>query len=984
QNFPLLSSVTSDSSSTTIQGTLNSTPNTTFRIDFYSNTACDPSGNGEGAQFMGNANVTTAANGNAVINATLPVALAAGRVVTATATDPSGNTSEFSACDSSQTAGSLHFSSANYYALEDVGNLTITVVRTGGSKGAISVNYSSADSTAIAGSDYSTVSGTLLFADGETSKTFTIPVVNDGVTEPDETLRLALGGTTDLERIGSPATATVTIQDNSTPVYLVVNYPNPLDPVDVLEGDTGNTNVVVIVGLTAATGRTVTADFSTSPGSATSGVDFIPASGNLQFAPGVTQQTITFQIVGDTLNEINETVGVVLSNPTNATLFGSGSVRIINDDPLPGVSINDVSISEGNSGTTTLSFTVSLSPVSGRTVRVNYATANGTATAGSDYVSTSGLLTFNAGETSKTISVTVNGDTAVEGDETVFVDLTNPVGASITKLRGVGTITNDEVGSTTVQFSTTNFSKSEGGGSTNITVTRAGDTSGSSSVDYRTGGNSFVACDVLTGTAVQNCDFIVSAGTVNFAAGETSKTFPVLIYDDAYLEGDETLSLTLSNAVGATVGSPNPATLTITDNETSGAPPAAAKTFVATLSSSQEVPASGTSGKGGGIVQLDAGETSGKVGLVFFNLSSPQTDAHIHGPAAVGANGPIAFPLPLGTVVDHSISPTAQQVSDLKGGLNYLNVHSNNFTAGEIRGQLLWNPLNEAQYFVRQHYYDFLGRLPDQGGMDYWTNELAFCGTNVQCLRERTVGVSNAFFYEDEYQQTASYVFLLYRAAFGNNQPFPNADPANPTEGQKIPRYLSFVRDRAQVVGGSGLAASQLALANSFVQRPEFTAKYPSSLATGAQFVDAVLTTIQTADGATLAAADRSALITHFNNGGRGLVMFHLANDYWNGCSRLPGSPPAPCVPAGYGAAVDNRTFIDAEYNRSFVYSQYSGYLRRDADINGFIFWLNQVSTAPPRNVAKQHGMVCAFITSAEYQLRFGSQTPRTNAECVP
>jgi hypothetical protein len=223
----------------------------------------------------------------------------------------------------------------------------------------------------------------------------------------------------------------------------------------------------------------------------------------------------------------------------------------------------------------------------------------------------------------------------------------------------------------------------------------------------------------------------------------------------------------------------------------------------------------------------------------------------------------------------------------------------------------------------------------------------------------------------------------LYRASYGNDQPFPNPDP-NLTEAKKLPRYLTFVRDRAQVVGGTDLAISQKALADAFVQRAEFVAKYPLSLSTGAQFVDAVLATIQSADGATLAAADRAALITHFNNGGRGLVMFHLANDYWNGCNRLPGSPAAPCVPAGFGAAVDNRPFIDAEYNRSFVYSQYSGYLRRDGDIDGFLFWLNQVSTAPPRNAAKQHAMVCAFITSAEYQFRFGSKAPRTNDECIP
>jgi hypothetical protein len=435
--------------------------------------------------------------------------------------------------------------------------------------------------------------------------------------------------------------------------------------------------------------------------------------------------------------------------------------------------------------------------------------------------------------------------------------------------------------------------------------------------------------------------------------------------------------------VGAILGTPNTATLTITDNDTPGNPSTAPKTFIAALSSSQEVPPNGSSGKGGGIVQLDASGPGAKVGLIFFNLSSSQTDAHIHGPAEAGVNGPIVFPLPTGTVINHSITPTTQQVADLKAGLHYMNVHTSNFTAGEIRGQLLWNPLNEPQFLVTQHYYDFLGRLPDQGGLDFWVNSLSACGVNVQCLRDQTVGVSNAFFYEQEYQQTASYVFLLYRAAYGNTQPFPNPDPGNVTEAQKLPRYLTFVRDRAQVVGGTELANSQLALANAFVQRPEFIARYPLSLSTGAQFVNAVLATIQSASNVDLS-SEAPLLISHFNMGGRGRVMFHLANDYWNGCNRLPGSPAAPCVPAGSGPAVDNRPFIDAEYNRSFVYSQYSGYLRRDADIGGFLFWLNQVSTAPPRNASKQKGMVCAFITSAEYQFRFGDKASRTNAECIP
>ena len=539
-------------------------------------------------------------------------------------------------------------------------------------------------------------------------------------------------------------------------------------------------------------------------------------------------------------------------------------------------------------------------------------------------------------------------------------------------------------GPPTIQFSATSYSQSESGPSTDITVTRTGDTTGAASVDFRTEGNDYVPCNQFNGSAVQNCDFILSSGTLNFAAGQTSRTFPIIINDDTWMEGNETLGLTLSNPVGATLGSQSTATLTIIDNDIPGSTPSTApKTFIATLSSSQQVPPTGTSGKGGGVVILDASETAASVGLAFSRISSGETEAHIHGPAASGVNGPIAFTLPIGTVLAHSISPTTQQVSDLKNGLQYIDVHTTGFTGGEIRGQLLWNPLNEPQYLVTQHYYDFLGRVPDQGGLDFWTNELIGCGASAQCIRDRTVAVSNAFFYEQEYQQTASYVFLLYRAAFGNDQPFPNPDPANVTEAKKLPEYLTFVRDRSQVVGGSELASSQQALAIAFVQRPEFIARYPLSLSTGAQFVGAVLGTIQASSGVDLS-SQSATLINHFNTGGRGRVMFHLANDYWNGCNRLPGSPAAPCVPSGFGAAVDNRPFIDAEYNRSFVYSQYSGYLRRDSDIGGFIFWLNQVSTAPPRDASKQKGMVCAFITSAEYQFRFGDKAPRTNAECIP
>jgi hypothetical protein len=294
-----------------------------------------------------------------------------------------------------------------------------------------------------------------------------------------------------------------------------------------------------------------------------------------------------------------------------------------------------------------------------------------------------------------------------------------------------------------------------------------------------------------------------------------------------------------------------------------------------------------------------------------------------------------------------------------------MNVHSATFPNGEIRGQLLWNPLEESSFFVQQQYYDFLSRVPDQGGFDFWNAEITQCISDVECLRNRRVNVSNAFFYELEFQQTASYVYRLYRAAYGNQQPFPNsdADPNFPGENLKVPNYAVFVQDRARVVGGAGLAQSQLDLANAFVQRQEFLNKYPTSLATAAQFVDAVLATVQNNLGVNLT-SERTNLINLFNQGGRGAVMYRLADD------NLQTNP------------INNRLFIDAEYNRAFVAGEYFGYLRRDADIGGLLYWLGQVNSAPLRDTTKQHAMVCSFITSIEYQLRFGPVVTRKNTEC--
>jgi probable HAF family extracellular repeat protein len=537
----------------------------------------------------------------------------------------------------------------------------------------------------------------------------------------------------------------------------------------------------------------------------------------------------------------------------------------------------------------------------------------------------------------------------------------------------------------TLQFTASGYSAGEGDGSALITVTRSGNTTGTSTVDFATYDDS----------AIQLRDYLIETGTLTFNPGETTKSFGVPIVDDVFPESSETLTLSLSNATGATLSSTNTATLMINDNDQSG-PSIPQKRFFAQLNGAQETPPNASTATGSGIVLLNSTDTSALVGLKFSNLTSTEMGAHIH-TGAMGTDGPVTFAMPTtNPVIDSSISPTTQQVADLKAGSQYMNVHSSIFPGGEIRGQFLWNPTLEMPFFIRQHYLDFLNREPDAGGLAFWISQI-HCPqgqtgdqADLQCFHDRTVGVSNQFFFSGEFHLTASFVFKAYRAAYGNTQPFPNPDPAIPAESHKLPDYNAFMSDRPRVLGGANLAETQLSFTSLFVTRPEFASRYGVGLNTGALFVDAVLANIQAADGVVFSSTDRQTLINHYNNAGggnagRAMVMWHLSNDYWNTCSGA-----APCVPPGFAPAVDNRAFIDAEYNREFALTLYFGYLRRNPEIGGFLYWQDAINQAPVRDQVRQRGLVCSFMTSGEYQFRFGPGTPvgngllfpRTNAEC--
>jgi hypothetical protein len=258
-------------------------------------------------------------------------------VITATATDPNGNTSEFSAADPTGATGSVQFSLSSFAVIEDVGTATITVQRTGGASGALSVQYQTTDGTATAGQDYTAASGTLNFANGETSKTIQIPITDDATTEPNETFTLELKNPSNLDSLGSPNRMTVTIKTRpQVPGLLAFNA-------SVIEGGAGTTtNAQFEVRLSAATGRTVsvsyaTGDLNANGGAAcgTPGVDFENTSGTLTFQPGQFSLFVTVKVCGDKSAELNEAFAVNLSKGVNATLAAPQAVgTIINDDVI--------------------------------------------------------------------------------------------------------------------------------------------------------------------------------------------------------------------------------------------------------------------------------------------------------------------------------------------------------------------------------------------------------------------------------------------------------------------------------------------------------------------------------------------------------------------------------------------------------------------------------------------------------------------------
>lgn len=320
-------------------------------------------------------------------------------------------------------------------------NAVFTVTLSGPIATPVTVNFATANGTATTGdNDYVTRSGVITFPSNSTTpQSIAVQIVGDTKVEVDETFFVNLSNSnwatiTDAQGEGL-------ISSDDLPVLSISDTA-------VAEGNSGTTTAVFTLTLASSAVTTATVDYATADGTATTADnDYIAASGTVTFPVNTSSQTITVTVNGDTKPEADEIFLVNLSGASELVLPDSQAEGEITDDDSPRVSISDVTVTEGDTGTVEAVFNVTLSITSALTTTVSYQTADGTATtADNDYVSASGLLSFPPNTQQRTVSITVNGDEKVEPNENFFINLSNAIGANFLDNQGQGTITNDDTG----------------------------------------------------------------------------------------------------------------------------------------------------------------------------------------------------------------------------------------------------------------------------------------------------------------------------------------------------------------------------------------------------------------------------------------------------------------------------------------------------------------------------------------------------------
>ena len=421
----------------------------------------------------------------------------------------------------------------------DAGNTTasFTASLSAPNSSPVTFTFATTAGTATAGTDYTTASGSKTIPAGSTSVPINIVVKGDTVDEPDETFGVT---------ISAPVNAT--IGDGSGVGTISDDDPLPLISVgdaSLAEGDAGGSTITFGVTLSHASAQTVTVAWGTADDTADQPGDYATGSGTVTFLPGDTSETVDVTVNGDTVDEFDESFTVDLSAPSNGAI-GDGSAvgTITDDDPLPSVTIGDASIPEGNAGTSQITFDVTLSEASAKTVTVGWTTADEDAVAPGDYTAAFGTLTFVPTDTTESISIDVHGDNVAELDEAFRIVLLSPSQATLEDDEGVGTIVDDEL-LPVIDIDEPSMAEGQTGSDPlTFTVSLSHPSGGTVTVDWTTAAE----------TATDGVDYLGDSGTVTFDPLETSETVEIAVNGDGTYETDETFSVELSNASGAPIG----------------------------------------------------------------------------------------------------------------------------------------------------------------------------------------------------------------------------------------------------------------------------------------------------------------------------------------------------------------------------------------------------------------------------------------------
>jgi hypothetical protein len=400
------------------------------------------------------------------------------------------------------------------------------------------MNYQTADGSATAGTHYLAASGTLSFPPGQTTQTVSVTVKTDTAQFTDTSFSLnlsAVSGGAFLQR----GSGSGFIQANAGPPGISIVGTAVTKPAS------GTVSEAFTVTLSSASPNTVAVNYGTSPGSAAAGTDYMTANGTVTFAPGFTTQTINVTVTGNTNAGSDLYYNMFLAGATNAVLFSSQAYGFIqNPNHNPTLSINVVSIYKAVSGTATAKLTVTLSSPSPNTVSVNFATSPGSATAGLDYTTATGILTFTPGITSQSISVATAGNTTPTGDKYFFVYLSAPVNATIVSSQGLVDIIDSSIKPYMSVTAAAVQKPSTGTANAVFTVTLSPASPNTVSATYATS----------NGSATAPQDYTAASGNVTFPSGTTSQTINVVVTASTIHTGDLYFYMSLSAPVNAIIG----------------------------------------------------------------------------------------------------------------------------------------------------------------------------------------------------------------------------------------------------------------------------------------------------------------------------------------------------------------------------------------------------------------------------------------------